>query len=49
MVNKDSPNLPAFNRLIAQFRQDGTLERLTRQYLTPTLGMDPAKLPVFSP
>ena len=49
MVNKGSPNLPVFNRLIAEFKKDGTLERLTGLYLTPNLGMDPAKLPIFSP
>jgi ABC-type amino acid transport substrate-binding protein len=49
MVNKDSPNLVAFNQLIKEFRKDGTLERLTNKYLTPNLGMDPAKLPVFTP
>lgn len=49
VVNKDSPNLPAFNKLINDFKRDGTLQRLTNQYLTPHLGMDPAKLPVFTP
>jgi ABC-type amino acid transport substrate-binding protein len=49
MVNKGSPNLPAFNQLIEEFKKDGTLQRLTDQYLTPNLGMDPAKLPIFVP
>jgi ABC-type amino acid transport substrate-binding protein len=49
VVNKGSPNLPAFNELIEEFRKDGTLERLAAKYLTPNLGMDPAKLPVFAP
>jgi ABC-type amino acid transport substrate-binding protein len=49
LVNKDSPNLAAFNKLIDDFRNDGTLQRLTDTYLTPGLGMDPAKLPVFTP
>ena len=49
IVNKDSPNLPVFNKLIADFKADGTLKRLTDSYLTPSLGMDPAKLPVFTP
>jgi ABC-type amino acid transport substrate-binding protein len=49
IVNKDSPNLATFNKLIRDFKKDGTLERLTNRYLTPTLGMDPAKLPVFTP
>ena len=49
LVNKDSPNLTAFNKLIDDFKTDGTLQRLTDSYLTPGLGMDPAKLPVFTP
>ena len=49
LVNKDSPNLAVFNKLIAEFKKDGTLQRLTDRYLTPGLGMDPAKLPVFTP
>ena len=49
IVNKDSPNLPVFNKLIADFRADGTLKQLTDTYLAPRLGTDPAKLPVFTP
>ena len=49
VVNKDSPNLAVFNKLIQDFKKDGTLERLTNRYLTPTLGIDPASLPVFTP
>jgi polar amino acid transport system substrate-binding protein len=49
VLNKDSPNLAVFNQLIAEFKKDGTLERLTAKYLTPNLGMDPARLPVFTP
>jgi polar amino acid transport system substrate-binding protein len=49
LVNKESPNLPVFNKLIDDFKNDGTLQRLTDSYLTPCLGMDPAKLPVFTP
>lgn len=49
VVNKDSPNLAAFNKLIAEFKQDGTFERLSNKYLTPSLGGDPAKLTVFKP
>lgn len=49
IVNKDSPNLAIFNKLIVDLRKDGTLERLTNKYLAPNLGMDPAKLPVFAP
>lgn len=49
VVNKNSPNLATFNKLIEDFRKDGTLERLAAKYLAPNLGMDPAKLPVFTP
>ena len=49
LVNKDSPNLAAFNKLIEDFRRDGTLDKLTARYLTPELGADPAKLPVLNP
>jgi polar amino acid transport system substrate-binding protein len=49
LVNKDSPNLPVFNKMIAEFKKDGTFDKLASKYLTPTLGMDPAKLPVFQP
>jgi ABC-type amino acid transport substrate-binding protein len=49
VVNKDSPNLAIFNKLIEDFKKDGTLQRLTNKYLTPTMGMDPASLPVFTP
>ena len=49
VLNKDSLNLAIFNKLIEDFKKDGTLERLTNKYLTPTLGVDPASLPVFTP
>ncbi len=49
VLNKDSPNLAAFNQLIEQFKADGTLDRLAAKYLAPNLGMDPAKLPIFTP
>jgi ABC-type amino acid transport substrate-binding protein len=49
VVNKGSPNLATFNKLIAEFKEDGTLDKLAARYLTPNLGMDPAKLPVFTP
>jgi ABC-type amino acid transport substrate-binding protein len=49
VVNKDSPNLAVFNKLIEDFKKDGTFERLTSRYLTPNLGIDPAAIPVFTP
>ncbi|WP_052652903.1 ABC transporter substrate-binding protein [Pandoraea oxalativorans] len=49
LVNKDSPNLAAFNKLIAEMKKDGTFDRLATQYLVPSLGADPAKLPILTP
>jgi polar amino acid transport system substrate-binding protein len=49
LVNKDSPNLAAFNQLIEGLKKDGTLERLSAKYLTPELGADPTKVPVLNP
>jgi polar amino acid transport system substrate-binding protein len=49
VLNKDSPNLAAFNTLIEQLKTDGTLERLAAKYLAPNLGVDPAHLPIFTP
>ncbi|SAK91752.1 amino acid ABC transporter substrate-binding protein [Caballeronia hypogeia] len=49
LVNKDSPNLAAFNQLIEGLKKDGTLDRLSAKYLTPELGVDPSKVPVLNP
>jgi ABC-type amino acid transport substrate-binding protein len=49
LVNKDSPNLAAFNQLIAGMKKDGTLDKLSAKYLTPELGADPTKVPVLNP
>ncbi|KXV03507.1 ABC transporter substrate-binding protein [Caballeronia megalochromosomata] len=49
VVNKDSPNLAAFNQLIEGLKKDGTLDRLSAKYLTPELGTDPTKVPVLNP
>ncbi len=49
LVNKDSPNLAAFNQIIAELKKDGTFARLANTYLTESLGMDPSKLPVLTP
>ena len=38
LVNKDSPNLAAFNQLIDEFKKDGTLERLSEQVSDPEPG-----------
>lgn len=49
LVNKDSPNLAAFNQVIEGMKKDGTLEKLSAKYLTPELGVDPTKVPVLNP
>lgn len=49
MVNKDSPTLAIFNKLIEDFKKDGTLQRLSSRYPTPNLRMGPVKLAVFTP
>jgi polar amino acid transport system substrate-binding protein len=49
LVNKDSTNMGAFNKLIHEMRQDGTLDRLANRYLASSLGANPAQLPVFTP
>lgn len=49
IVNKDSPNLAVFNKLIEDFKKDGTFDKLANKYLAPSLGMDPSKLPVLKP
>ncbi|WP_241495821.1 ABC transporter substrate-binding protein [Paraburkholderia monticola] len=49
LVNKDSPNLAAFDQLIAGMKKDGTLDKLSARYLTPELGSDPTKLPILNP
>lgn len=49
LVNKDSPNLAVFNKLIKEMKDDGTFDRLAAQYLAPSLGEDPNKVPIFKP
>jgi len=49
LVNKDSPNLAAFNQLIDGMKKDGTLDKLSAKYLTPELGADPTRVPVLNP
>lgn len=49
LVNKDSPNLSAFNTLIEAMKADGTFDKLAQTYLVPSFGADPTTLPVFTP
>lgn len=48
LVNKDSPNLAAFNKAIAGLKQDGTIDRLIDQYLVPSFSVPPSQVPVWS-
>jgi len=41
--------MATFNKLIDEMKRDGTFARLANQYLTPSLGADPTKVPVFNP
>jgi polar amino acid transport system substrate-binding protein len=49
LVNRDSPNMAVFNKLIQEMKDDGTFDRLAAQYLAPSLGVDPTKVPIFKP
>lgn len=45
---KGSANAPAMDKAIEAMSTDGTLEKLSADWLGPTLGGDPAKVPVFA-
>ncbi|MET3952874.1 ABC transporter substrate-binding protein [Arthrobacter sp. UYEF36] len=45
---KGSPNAAAMDAAIAAMNADGSLEKLSANWLGPTLGGDPAKVPVFA-
>lgn len=44
---KDSPNAAAMDTAIEAMTTDGTLDKLSATWLGPTLGGDPATIPVF--
>lgn len=44
---KGSPNAASMDEAIGAMDADGTLEKLSASWLGPTLGGDPAKVPVF--
>ena len=46
---KDSPNLTAFNKMISDMKQDGTLTKLRVKYLDSMVGRDPTTIPVLTP
>lgn len=43
----DSPNADAVNQAIADMRADGTFDRLSKAYLEPLFGVDPASIPFW--
>ena len=49
LVPKNSPNLAIVNRLIADMKQDGTLDQLAAKYLVPEFGQNPDTVPYLQP
>ncbi|MER7045346.1 ABC transporter substrate-binding protein [Streptomyces jumonjinensis] len=48
LLPKDSSNTEVVNGVLAELESDGTLERLSEEYLGDALGGDPAAVPVWS-
>src|SRR4051812_20078397 len=46
MLPKDSPNTDTVNKIIADLKKDGTLDKLSKKYLGPAFGGDPESVPV---
>ncbi len=47
MMAKGSPNLDTINKILADLKADGTLDKLSAAYLTDAYGVDPASIPVW--
>lgn len=47
MLPKDSGNLDTINKILADLKADGTLDKLSKEYLTDAYGVDPASIPVW--
>jgi len=47
MLQKDSPNTAVVNDILADLKADGTLDKLSAEYLTDAYGVDPASIPVW--
>ena len=47
MLPKDSPNTAVVNEILAELETDGTLDKLSAEYLTDAYGVDPASIPVW--
>jgi polar amino acid transport system substrate-binding protein len=46
---KDSPNEASINQIIKSLQDDGTLQRLSTEYLAKAWGSDPARIPYLKP
>jgi polar amino acid transport system substrate-binding protein len=46
---KGSANEAAFDKIIQSLKDDGTLQKLSAKYLAAAWGVDPAKVPYFTP
>lgn len=47
MMEKGSPNLATINKMLADMKADGTLDKLSAAYLVDAYGVDPATIPVW--
>ncbi len=47
VVVKGSPDLAKFDEALTAMRNDGTLDRLSAQFLQPQFGADPTKVPII--
>ncbi|GAB3124932.1 ABC transporter substrate-binding protein [Glaciibacter psychrotolerans] len=47
MMAKGSPNLGTINKILADLKADGTLDKLSAAYLADAYGIDPASIPVW--
>lgn len=48
MLPKGSPNTATVDKIVAQAKEDGTLTRLAKTYLTEAYGVDPTTVPVWT-
>ncbi|RGE21014.1 ABC transporter substrate-binding protein [Leucobacter sp. wl10] len=48
LLPKDSPNTAVVSEIIAQMKQDGTIDELASKYLSKAYGVDPTEIPVWS-
>ncbi len=47
MMQKGSPNLETINKILAELKADGTLDKLSASYLVEAYGVDPASIPIW--